>query len=53
MMAYQADSNDFEIYYFPGKAFLYSTTPGVGLFYSLLQTYPKTFSTLHNDKQSI
>ena len=58
MMAYQADSNDFEIYYFPGKAFLYSPTPGVGLFYlnrvdSLLQPYPKTFSTLHNDKQSI
>ena len=58
MMSHQADSKDFEIYYFPGDAFLYSPTPGVGLFYlnrvdSLLQPDPKTFSTLHNDKQSI
>jgi hypothetical protein len=58
MMVYQADSKDFEIYYFPGKAFLFSPPPGVGLFYlirvdSLLQPVPKTFSTLQIDKQSI
>jgi tetratricopeptide (TPR) repeat protein len=58
LLAYQADSNDFEINYFLGKSFLYSSTPGAGLFYlnrvdSLLQPDPNIISILHNDKQSI
>jgi len=58
LMAYNADSNDFEINYFLGKAFLNSPTPETGLYYlnrvdSLLQPDPKILSVLHYDKQSI
>jgi tetratricopeptide (TPR) repeat protein len=58
LVAYQRDSNDFEINYFLGKAYLNSPTPEAGIFYldrvdSLLQPDPKIISTLHNDKQMI
>ena len=58
LMAYQADSNDYEINYFLGKVYLNTTTPEAGLYYlnrvdSLLQPDPKIISTLHYDKQLI
>lgn len=58
IMAYQVDSNDFEINYFLGKAYLNSPTPETGLYYlnrvdSLLQPDPKIISALYYDKQSI
>jgi len=58
LKAYKIDSNDFEINYFLGKAFLNSPTPETGLLYlnrvdSLLQPDPNIISTLHLDKQSI
>jgi tetratricopeptide (TPR) repeat protein len=58
LMANQLDSNDFEINYFLGKAYLNSPTPETGLYYlnrvdSLLQPDPKIISALYYDKQSI
>lgn len=58
LMAYKLDSNDYEINYFLGKAYLNSPSPEAGLFYlnrvdSLLQPDPKIISTLYYDKQSI
>jgi tetratricopeptide (TPR) repeat protein len=58
LMAYQVDSNDFEINYFLGKAYLNSPTAETGLYYlnrvdSLLQPDPKIISALYYDKQSI
>jgi tetratricopeptide (TPR) repeat protein len=58
LLAYQADSNDFETNYFLGNAFLNSQEPEIGLFYlnradSLLQPNPIVLSTIYTDKQSI
>jgi len=58
LQCHRSDAKYFEINYFLGKAYLYSPTPGAGLFYlnrvdSLLQPDPKILSTLHNDKQFI
>lgn len=58
LRAYQADSNDFEVNFFLGKAYLNSPTPETGLYYldrvdSLLQPDPKIISALYYEKQSI
>lgn len=58
LLAYEADSNDVEVNYYLGKAFLNSPNPEKGLFYfnrvdSLLQPDPKILSSLYYDKQSI
>lgn len=58
LMAYQADSNDFEVNFFLGKAYLNSPKPETGLYYlnrvdSLLQPNPKIISAIYYEKQSI
>lgn len=58
LLAFEKDSNDFNICFFLGRAFLYSSSPEDGLYYldrvdSLLQPDPKTISAIYFYKQEI